>query len=182
MKIQNCEEKVEIPKNVEVQIDRGLIKIKGSKGNLERRFLDPSITIEKKDNFVVFSTKKMTRKEKRIMNTFIAHLNNMFKGVTGGFQYKLKVCSGHFPISVIIKGNVVEISNFLGEKIPRRTYVLDGVTVKIDGDIVLVDSIDLEKAGTTAARIEQATRITNRDRRVFQDGIYIIQKPGVTYE
>jgi len=37
---------------------------------------------------------------------------------------------------------------------------------------------NLEDAGQTAANIERATKIKGFDPRVFQDGIYIIEKPG----
>lgn len=175
------EEKIEIPNGIKVEINRTLIQVTGPKGSLERRFSNPKVSITKEGNTICFRTESSRRNEKRILNTFLSHINNIIKGVTDGFQYKLKICSGHFPISVTVKGKTVEISNFLGEKIPRKAQIPDGVDVKVNGDNVLVESIDLEKAGMTASRIEQATRITNRDRRIFQDGCYIVEKPGVIY-
>ena len=48
--------------------------------------------------------------------------------------------------------------------------------VTVNGDEVVVTGIDKEKVGNTAANIESATRIRKRDPRVFQDGIYIVEK------
>ena len=50
--------------------------------------------------------------------------------------------------------------------------------MKVKGQEIIVEGIDKEATGQTAANIEQATRITKWDRRVFQDGIYIVEKAG----
>ena len=104
----------------------------------------------------------------------------MIAGCQQPFVYKLKVCSGHFPITVKKEGEKIFISNFLGEKIPRVSPILPHVDVKIDKDIIIVSSSDREAAGQTAANLERATYITKRDRRVFQDGCYITEKPQRT--
>ncbi len=54
----------------------------------------------------------------------------------------------------------------------------EGVSIKVEGDMINVESIDKGLAGQTAADIEQLTRRTNYDTRIFQDGIYIINKDG----
>ncbi|MFH0936330.1 MAG: 50S ribosomal protein L6 [Candidatus Woesearchaeota archaeon] len=81
-------------------------------------------------------------------------------------------------MNVSIKENNIIINNFLGEKIPRKAKILPNVKVDIQGDIIVLESNNKESAGQTAANIEQATRITNRDRRIFQDGIFITEKAG----
>ncbi len=47
----------------------------------------------------------------------------------------------------------------------------------MNGDEVLLSGIDIEAVGQSAANLERTTHIREYDPRVFQDGIYITQKP-----
>ncbi|MBI4141245.1 50S ribosomal protein L6, partial [Candidatus Woesearchaeota archaeon] len=94
------------------------------------------------------------------------------------YTYLLKICSGHFPINVSVNGNQFIVKNFLGEKYPRTMTIKQGAKVTIQGDKITVESPDKEKAGQTSSEIELLTRISKRDPRVFQDGIYLVQKAG----
>ncbi len=171
-------EEVEIPEGVEVTVEGNLVRVKGPKGELERELKYPGVKIFEEDGKVVVFKEFPRRRDIAIARTFKAHIANMIRGVTEGFQYKLKVLYSHFPMTVKVQGDEVLIENFLGEKNPRRAKILQGVTVKVMGQEIIVESIDKEKAGQTAANIEQATKINKRDRRVFQDGIYIVEKAG----
>jgi large subunit ribosomal protein L6 len=102
----------------------------------------------------------------------------MIKGAQEGFEYILKIGFSHFPMTVELQDKGALIKNFLGEKVPRKMKILDGVKVKLDKDTITVTSSDKELAGQTAANFEKATMIVNRDRRVFQDGIFIVSKAG----
>jgi large subunit ribosomal protein L6 len=77
-----------------------------------------------------------------------------------------------------LEGNSFELKNFLGGKKIRKAEIPQGVDVKINGDIIELSSRDIELVGMTATRMEQLTRVTKRDRRVFQDGIFITEKAG----
>jgi large subunit ribosomal protein L6 len=179
MKADSMEYKVEIPEKVDVHIQHGVFTVKGPKGEVKRSFVFPKIMIEKKDNNVVFSTKKPTKREKAAIFSTEAHLKNMFKGSLNGCLYKLKICSGHFPMKVTLKGNLLEVKNYMGETVPRKMTIKQGVDVKVAEPEITVNSVDKELAGQTAAAIEQLTRRANFDRRVFQDGIYITVKDGI---
>ncbi len=73
--------------------------------------------------------------------------------------------------------NILLIKNFLGEKKPRVAKILPGVEVNIEKNIITISSPNKELAGQTSANFEKATHVRNRDRRKFQDGIFIIKKP-----
>ena len=171
-------EEVEIPEGVEVTVENNVVKVKGPKGELERELKYPGVQIFTEDGKVVVFKEFPRKRDIAIARTFKAHIANMIKGVTEGFTYKLKVVYSHFPMTVKVQGDEVVIENFLGEKNPRRAKILPGVTVKVRGQEVIVEGIDKEAVGQTAANIEQATRITKWDRRVFQDGVYIVEKAG----
>ena len=102
----------------------------------------------------------------------------MIKGVQQPYTYRLKICSGHFPMNVSISGDQFIVKNFLGEKSPRTLKLKKGATVKVEGDQILVESCSKELAGQQASDIELLTAKRNRDLRVFQDGIYMIEKAG----
>ncbi len=177
-KIVHIVEEVEIPENVKVKIEGLKVEVKGPKGSLVRDFSHArDIQIYKKDNKVIVETFFANRKKKALVGSIAAHINNMIKGVTKGFTYKLKIVYSHFPISVKVVGKEVIIENFLGEKAPRKAKIIgDDVKVTVKGDDIIVEGIDIEHVGQTAANIELATKIKGYDPRVFMDGIYIYER------
>ena len=80
--------------------------------------------------------------------------------------------------STDVDGDTLIVKNFFGEKIPRKAKIVPNVKVQVKGDEVTVSGIDIEAVGQTAANIEKCTVIKNRDRRVFQDGIWLVEKSG----
>lgn len=172
------ETSVPVPEGVTVSAEDGTLIVKGEKGELRKRLLDKFVGIMVEGSTVKFSSikAKSTKKQKRVIMTFRAHLNNMMKGVTEGHVYQLKICSGHFPMNVSYDNKKIIVKNFLGERSPRELKITKDVEVKVEGDRITVEGPDREMVGQAAASIESLCRITNRDRRIFQDGIYITQK------
>jgi large subunit ribosomal protein L6 len=170
---------VEIPEEVEVEINGNRVTVKGPKGELTRELPVPKgVMLRKEDNKVVVEAYFANARKRAMVGTLASHIENMIIGVTKGYRYKLKIIYSHFPMNLTIEGDKLIISNFLGERAPRIAKILPGVKVTIDkkNNDVIVEGIDIEKVGQTAANIELATKIKDKDRRKFMDGIYIYEK------
>ncbi|MBI4145243.1 50S ribosomal protein L6 [Candidatus Woesearchaeota archaeon] len=178
----DMQDRIELPSGVTALVKDFIITIKGPKGEVKRRTTAPQIKVTVDGNAIALSVTKGTKREKTSINTLAAHVRNMIKGVQQPWVYKLKVCSSHFPMNVSLSGKDFTIKNLFGEKVPRTMKLKEGVTVKVAGQDITVESTDLELAGNTASDIEQLSRITHVDRRVFQDGIHMIEKCGVKVE
>ena len=167
---------VSIGEGVTATIADNMVSVTGEKGSLNRELWYPKITITKTDSMMVVETQSTRKKQAAMIGTFASHLRNMIKGVSEGYTYRMKVVFAHFPIQVKVTNDYVSIINFLGEKKPRTAKIYGDVDVIVNGYEVEVSGINKEHVGQTAANIEQATRIKGFDPRVFQDGIYIVEK------
>jgi len=167
---------IEIPPGVNVTLEGSMLTVSGPKGTLTRDMRFPQINVTVEDGEVVIATASDKKRFLAMSGTLQALAKSMIRGVSEGYEYRMKVVYSHFPIQLKQQGSCLEISNFLGEKQPRVAKIIEGVTVKVGNDEVTLTGIDREKVGNTAANIEHATRVTNRDPRVFQDGVYITER------
>ncbi|MEM2092562.1 MAG: 50S ribosomal protein L6 [Candidatus Bathyarchaeia archaeon] len=168
--------RVKVPEGVKVNVVGKTVEVIGERGRLTRDFSDHPVNIRIIDGEVEVSALWPRRREKACVGTVAAHIRNMIRGVTKGFTYKLKIVFAHFPISVKVDGDRVLIENFMGERAPRIAKIVGSTKVIVKGDDVIVQGINLEEVSQTAANIEQATKIKNRDPRRFLDGIYVYEK------
>ena len=178
VKLDRIEHTVTIPEGVSADISEdGVVTITGPKGSLHRAFESDVIQLFQDGAGIVVRVDLPRRKQRALAGTWNAHLNNMVKGVTDGFTYNLKAFYSHFPMTLAVNGSTFQVNNYFGERVPRTSDILPGVEVKVSNKVeVTVTGIDKESVGQTAANIERSTTVKNRDRRVFQDGIYLIHK------
>ena len=169
---------VQIPEKVEFKVDDNILTIKGPLGEVKRIVSYPNIGNKIENNEFNLYSVKGSKKQTKIINTYIAHIKNSVRGVTEGHHYELKICSSHFPMNVSFSNNELTIKNFIGEKHPRKLSIKPQVKLKVEGDKIKLDSYELEVVSQTAADIERLTRRLGFDDRVFQDGCYITIKDG----
>ena len=175
-------EEIEIPEGINAFVDKDEIILKKGESQLQKK-IDSKLKIKIENNKITLECEKNKKNQRKIFRSAIAHVKNMIKGLNEKFRYRLQISSVHFPVSVIInkEKNELLIKNFLGEKKDRKVKIFPGIEIRINKDIIEVESSDIEKAGQFAANIEKKTKIRKKDRRVFQDGVYIVSKPGKEY-
>ncbi|MEM2146736.1 MAG: 50S ribosomal protein L6 [Candidatus Jordarchaeaceae archaeon] len=170
---------VEIPANVNVQVRDMVVEVSGPLGSLSKDFSHArKVRISQTNGKITLEAIYPDKKKLALLGTVRSHILNMIYGVTSKFRYEMKMVYAHFPITVEYesKSNTLLIKNFLGERSARKAYILPGVDVKVTGDTLILEGIDKEKVGQTAANIQHATRIRKKDPRVFGDGIYVYRK------
>jgi large subunit ribosomal protein L6 len=172
------ETRIEIPEDVTAELDRLDLTVEGPNGSVTRRLWYPDITVSVDGDEVVVATDEDDAKTVSTVGTFESHVRNMVHGVTEGWEYRMEVFYSHFPMQVSTEGGEVVISNFLGERHPRRAEIRGDTEVRIDGEEITLSGPSIEDVGQTAADVEQLTRVKDKDTRVFQDGVYITQKPS----
>jgi large subunit ribosomal protein L6 len=180
VKLDHIKHTIEPADGVGCAISDGMLTLSKDGKSISREFIHSRVSVSITDGNVVVFCDLPRRKERALAGTWGAHIRNMNKGISEGFEYRLKAVYSHFPMTLKVEGSVLQINNLFGERVPRKAelpWTPADVTVKVENKTeVVVSGIDKEKVGQTSANIERACRIRGRDRRVFQDGVYIVDK------
>ena len=175
---QKLAEEIELPSGVTADMPGHFLVIRGPKGEVKRNIRQHNVKLRLESGKIIFETERATKRDKKMLGSLVAHINNMISGSANHHIYILKICAGHFPMTVSVSDNKLTIKNFIGEKVPRVLRLKEGAAVKVEGGLIYVTSPSKEIAGQVSADIEQLTRRPGFDSRVFQDGLYIISKAG----
>ncbi len=179
-KLDHISHSITLPEGASMSIEGDVVTVSKDGQSLSREFRHHKVEVREDDDGLEVFVNLPRRSDKALAGTWAAHLRNMARGIDEGFEYHLKAVFSHFPMSLKVDGKKLTINNLFGEKVPRVAklpWSPAEVEVRVENKTdVVVRGADREKVGQTAANIERACRIKKRDRRVFQDGIYIISK------
>ncbi|MBI2143375.1 50S ribosomal protein L6 [Candidatus Woesearchaeota archaeon] len=171
-------DEIALPDGVTASVSGRVLALKGPNGEASREISGSNVAVSVESGKVVIASARGSKREKKMAGSVRAHIVNMVRGVTEGHVYKLKICFTHFPITATVSGRKFVVKNFLGEKTPRELELPEGVKAKVEGADVIMESASKESVGRAAASVEQLTKRSNYDTRVFADGIYITVKDG----
>lgn len=140
---------VEMPKGVEITINRQALSFKGSKGNLHMQ-LHNDVTIEQEDNVLSIRPRNNSRQAIALAGTMRSLVQNMVTGVSAGFEKKLELRGVGYRAQA--QGNKLSLS--LGFSHPVEHIVPEGIKVETPSQTeVIVSGIDKQKVGQVAAEI-----------------------------
>lgn len=142
---------VQIPAKVKVSYADKCITVSSDKGTLSRT-VHGDVDLEiKEGNILVVVGDSKNRKIGALHGLYRALVNNMVLGVSKGFERSLEVNGIGYRVEV--KGKTVVLN--VGFSHPINFDLPDGVTAKVEKNVLTLASIDKELLGQTAASIRK---------------------------
>lgn len=171
--------KVKVPEGVKISLHYSTVIVEGPLGKLSKDLSHTGLKLVLEDSVLkVFSVNK-GRRFKAMVGTVAKLVRNMIEGVTHGYMARLKVVYSHFPVMVKYDKptGTVSIHNFMGEKSPRLFKVpFPNVDIQVSGQDITIIGLDKNEVTQVAAMFELATKIKDKDPRVYIDGMYVVEK------
>jgi large subunit ribosomal protein L6 len=144
---------LEIPKGVQVTIAGDTISTKGPKGTLTmKRHKDIEVKQTKDDDkkdVIVFERKGNAGPVRAAHGLMRALVGNMLTGVTNGFTRQLEINGVGYKAE--LKGQKVVLS--LGFSHPIEYTLPEGISAKVDKNMLILSGIDRQALGAATAKI-----------------------------
>ncbi len=145
---------IQIPEGVEVKIEGREVKFKGAKGEL-RQAIPENILVEKKESELIVSVGKKTKQTPALWGLARALLQNCLDGVTKGFEKQLEIIGVGYKAA--LEGDKV-LNLLVGFSHPVKLDIPEGLTVKVEKNIVTITGIDKQKVGQFSAKIREVKK------------------------
>ena len=166
---------IEIPSGVDVQIDAGLVRVKGPKGELEQR-VSRDLKFEREDARLVVK-RPSERKDHRALHGLTRTLvSNMVEGVTQGFEKRLEIQGVGYRAQ--LRGKTLELAG--GYSHPVRLEAPEGIDFEVPVPTqIIVRGIDKQAVGEIAARIRKVRPPEPyKGKGIRYAGEYVARKVG----
>ena len=139
---------LEIPKGVQFSIAGNVISIKGPKGTMKLE-KHGDIEVKEEKGELVFSRSDEDGRVRAAHGLMRALVSNMMTGVTKGFERQLEINGVGYKAEV--KGANIVLS--LGYSHPVDFKLPEGITAKVDKNVLVLSGIDRQAVGAAAAKI-----------------------------
>ncbi len=142
---------IPIPAGVEVQIEPGVVRVKGPKGELEQR-VNREMTFAREDGTLVISRPSEERMFKQLHGLTRTLIANMVQGVTQGYSKNLEIHGVGYRAALEGKNLVLS----LGFSHPVRVEPAPGISFSLESPTrISIAGIDKQMVGEQAAQIRR---------------------------
>ena len=141
---------IEIPTDVNVQIEGSRVVVKGPKGELSRDFR-PEVLIEQKDKTLVVTLRTPSKLGRSLWGLTRTLIYNMIYGGTQGYEKRLEIEGVGYRAA--IEGDFLALN--LGFSHPITMKTPEHMTVAVEKNTIIVTGIDKEQIGQFAARVRK---------------------------
>ena len=166
---------VQVPAGVTVAIDGANVKVKGSKGELERTFSE-LVTIKQEGEEVLVTRNDESTESNAQQGLTRTLVHNMVVGVSEGFEKKLELTGVGYRAQ--LKGKDLDLS--LGYSHPVVFTCPEGISFEVpDNTHITVKGISKEQVGQVAAEV-RAKRPPEpyKGKGIHYEGEHIRRKLG----
>lgn len=140
-----------IPNNVDINITKSTITIKGPKGNLSYK-LPIGIKVEKKNNFLQLRKVNQNKTTQALYGLCRTSINNMIIGTSKGFSKQLEIQGVGYRSQIQDKNLVLNV----GYSHTVNIKPLEGTHITVENtNLITVHGIDKAQVGQLAATIRK---------------------------
>jgi large subunit ribosomal protein L6 len=141
---------IPIPEKTKITYKDKVLSVQGEKGVLTR-MIHPDVDLKIEDKILTILVDRQDKKTKALWGMTRALISNMVSGVSAGFERALEINGLGYRAE--LKGNSIELQ--LGYSHPISFPLPDGITAKVDKNIIRLSGIDKDLLGLTASSIRR---------------------------
>lgn len=166
---------IQLPQGVTVTAEGSVVTVKGPKGTLSHTF-PPVVHVTQKDTVLdVTVNQPDDRSERAFWGMSRALISNMVEGVSKGFEKKLEIKGVGFKI--VMQGKKLQLS--VGFSHPVIFEAVEGVTLTVEKNTIIISGIDKQAVGETAANIRKIKKPEPyKGKGIRYVGEHVRQKAG----
>jgi large subunit ribosomal protein L6 len=142
---------INLTKEIQARLDGDFIIIKGPKGELKEK-INPDVKISVSAEAILVAVTDADNKKKRSLWGLYRNLvKNMVEGVTRGFEKKMEISGVGYKASVSGRKLILSV----GYSHPVEFVLPEGISAKVEENIITVLGFDKKLVGEIAARIRK---------------------------
>ena len=145
---------IELNDKTQVKLEKGLLVVKGPKGELKEK-IHELVKVEITEKEIKVNVEKPeNKKERELWGLFRSLIQNMVQGVNEEFEKKLEVNGVGYRVAVSGKKLTLNV----GYSHPVDIELPDGISAKVEANIITISGINKQQVGDMAARIRKVRK------------------------